>query len=61
MLYFTPVYYVYLKYNEEQPKNHHKYFVLKQKPHFTITSPLIILENIEIVGKNICKKCLFFG
>ena len=49
--------YVYFNYNEEEPKIHHKVFILNQEPKFTITSPLGLLEKtIEIVAKIICKK-----
>ena len=53
---------MYFNYNEEEPKIHHKVFILNQEPKFTITSPLGLLEKtIEIVAKIICKKHLECG
>ena len=36
---------VYLEENDEIPKNHHKNFIVKQEPKFTITSSMIFLEE----------------
>ena len=37
---FTCGDYVYLKDNDELPKNHHKNFILNQEPEFNITSKI---------------------
>ena len=48
----TSCLYVNLKENEEQPKNHRKILLLNEEPHFTIISPLSLLEKkLKILPK----------
>ena len=37
--------FVYLKDNKEEPKIHHKIFILNQEPKFTITPTLIFFKE----------------
>ena len=42
---FTSGDYLYFKDNEEEPKRHHKVFILNQESKFTITSLLKLLKE----------------
>ena len=59
MMDFTCDDYVYLKENDEIPKNHHKNLIMKQEPDFIITSQMRLLETkLKILPDIFVKKML---